>query len=182
MDTTVDFISERFGVDKATDSLIEAATSPRDDGITAADVETMSIPDAPERDTTETTDSDFSPEKFRDNTIIGQLENIFGGKDDAMDVDLTSLSTADLNAIITNNASSNAQVAAATQEIIKRSRQPEDAAAAADRDDADVDLSARTYTPDVIFRGMGRRIPYKKVGDDYYRIKDDGVSCCISCR
>ena len=176
MDTTVDFISERFGVDKATArSLIEAATSPRDDGITAADVETMSIPDAPERDTTETTDSDFSPEKFRDNTIIGQLENIFGGKDDAMDVDLTSLSTADLNAIITNNASSNAQVAAATQEIIKRSRQPEDAAAAADRDDADVDLSARTYTPDVIFRGMGRRIPYKKVGDDYYRIKDDGT-------
>ena len=121
------------------------------------------------------TDDGFSPEKFRDNTIIGQLQNIFGGQDDPMDVDLTSLSTADLNAIITNDASSNAQVAAATQEIIKRSRQPEDAAVAADRDDADVDLSTRNYTPDVIFRGMGRRIPYKKVGDDYYRIKDDGT-------
>ena len=37
----------------------------------------------------------------------------------------------------------------------------------------EVDLSAEF--PDVIFRSMGKAIQYKKVGDDFYRIKKDGT-------
>lgn len=94
------------------------------------------------------------------------------------EIDYGALSTEELTALISDDASTNAQVTAASQELTKRSAvsKPETAEDAADRDEATVDQSVQEpVKPDVIFRGMGSRIPYKKIGDDYYRIKDDGT-------
>jgi len=181
MDATVDFIAQRFSVSKEeARNLIDAATSPREDGIDAFDIETISPGGTMSMDEMrgDDTDADFAT-AFRRNTIIGQ---IFGDKDRSADVDYGALSTEELTALISDDASTNAQVVAASQELTKRSGLGTSEETSTSVSTEGPDLKTRremgvdtTFTPDVIFRGMGSRIPYKKIGDDYYRIKEDGT-------
>ena len=148
MDRVVSDVAKRFKVDNETArSLVMSATTAPDDGISAFDVETIGMP----TDTKPTVDV----------------------KEDLPDVDLATLSVEELSERISNDNATDTQVTAASQELIKRSKVESDVEAT-DRDNATVDLATRVK-PDLIFRGMGTRIPYKKIGNDYYRIKSDGT-------
>jgi|DEB0MinimDraft_6_1074348.scaffolds.fasta_scaffold01139_5 hypothetical protein len=160
--------------------LINKSLAGPDDGIDAFDIETISPGGTMSMDEMrgDGTDTDFAT-SFRRNTIIGQ---IFGDKDRSADVDYGALSTEELTALISDDASTNAQVVAASQELTKRSGLGTSEETSTSVSTEGPDLKTRremgvdtTFTPDVIFRGMGSRIPYKKIGDDYYRIKDDGT-------
>ena len=160
--------------------LVNKAVAGPDDGIDAFDIETISPGGTMSMDEMrgDGTDTDFAT-SFRRNTIIGQ---IFGDKDRSADVDYGALSTEELTALISDDASTNAQVVAASQELTKRSGLGTSEETSTSVSTEGPDLKTRremgvdtTFTPDVIFRGMGTRIPYKKIGDDYYRIKDDGT-------
>ncbi len=174
MPQAVQFIARRFNVseDEARRLIAgafayegdnaEPVVSPDDMMLSGPNMTTDSAGDT-------TPDPDFAA-KFKRNTILGQLF-----PDAEEEVDYTSLTSAQLTDIITDETSDNDVVIAATQELANRNRveSPEDAA---DRDEATVDQSVQEpVEPDLIFNSMGRRIGYKKVGDDYFRVKADGT-------